>query len=50
MGRDDQIRNILDRDNHLQDVRYQNHQLINDSLEKIKIFMNGDINASQNLS
>ena len=49
IGRDEQVRNILERDAHLQDVRYENHQLINDSLEKIKIFMNGDVNNSQNV-
>ena len=43
MGRDAEIRNILERDAHLQDVRYENHQTINDSLEKIKIFMSGDV-------
>ena len=44
MGRDNELRNILNRDNHLQDVRYENHQIINDSLEKVKMYINPDIN------
>ena len=44
MGRDNELRNILNRDGHLQDVRYENHQIINDSLEKVKMYINSDIN------
>ena len=36
LGRDQELRNILERDGHLQDIRYENDQLINNSLEKIK--------------
>ncbi len=46
MGRDNEIRNILERDGHLQDVRYQNHQIVNDSLEKVNIYLNGNIPIS----
>ena len=39
LGRDQELRNILERDGHLQDVRYENDQLINSSLESIKSSM-----------
>lgn len=39
LGRDQELRNILERDGHLQDIRYENDQLVNNSLDKIKSFV-----------
>ena len=42
LGRDKELRNILERDNYLQDIRYENDNLINSSLEKIKACLDSD--------
>ena len=39
LGRDQELRNILERDGHLQDVRFENDQIVNNSLDKIKSFI-----------
>ena len=39
LGRDADMRNILSRDNHLQDVRFGNDQAVNSSLEKTKQYL-----------
>ena len=39
LGRDSDMRNILSRDNHLQDVRFGNDQAVNGSLEKTKQYL-----------
>ena len=39
LGRDADMRNILSRDNHLQDVRFGNDQAVNNSLEKTRQYL-----------
>ena len=39
LGRDQELNNILERDGHLHDVRYENEQIINNSLQTIKPLM-----------
>ncbi len=39
LGRDADMRNILERDNHLQDVRFGNDQAVNGSLEKTRQYL-----------
>ena len=43
IGRDREIKEILERDNHLKDIRYENEQFVNSSKEKIRDYINGDI-------
>ena len=42
IGRDSELKVILERDNHLSDIRFENDQLVKNSTEKIAQVMNAE--------